>query len=181
MARLSAYSRGSSSGTLFVNLMLFWLAAPAIIGVQSSTTSLKFKSSFARVCLPASTVARSRISLINASKCSLLLWMSAAYSRYLAPNRPKHLFFDHGRETKNRVQGRPKLVAHVGQEFRLGTVCCLGLLPCDHAFLLKTDRLLDKFCESARGAYQYTHINDNHRRKKKGQLIINGKIEIPMG
>ena len=64
---------------------------------------------------------------MTSSRNCPLLWMSRAYSRYLArADRPQHLRLDHLAEADDGIERRAQLMAHVGEEFRLRAVGRFG-------------------------------------------------------
>ena len=68
---------------------------------------------------PASTLERSRTSLISESRWCPEETMSSRYSACFSLTVAEHLVAQHLREADDRVERRPQLVRHVGQELRL--------------------------------------------------------------
>ena len=75
--------------------------------------------------LPDSIFERSRMSLINSSRCWPLLWIVSRYSwrsdSFCFVAATKHFG-----EAKNRVHRRADFVAHAGEEFALGPIGRFG-------------------------------------------------------
>ena len=76
---------------------------------------------------PASIFDMSRMSLMTSSRYWPLWWMSRQYSRYLSrAERAEHARLHDLGEADDGVERRAQLVAHIGEEFRLGLVGLLG-------------------------------------------------------
>ena len=71
------------------------------------------------VILPASTLDRSRMSLISESRCLPLLKMSPMNPRCLIGHLAHQAVPEHLGEADDGVERRPQLVRHVGEELRL--------------------------------------------------------------
>ena len=97
---------------------------PRAPGLRAARTAPRSSST-----CPASTLDRSRMSLISSSRWSAEEWMSSRYSSCFSFTSPNSFCCKHLGEADDGVQRGPQLVAHVGQE--LGLVLgrdlqCLG-------------------------------------------------------
>ena len=119
MRRLSPLTTSTSPFAESVTSTSSFSARSRTITIPRSSASRSENGATSSSTWPASTLARSRMSLISASR-----WLAGGQDVFevfllLLVDLTEHPFAQHLREPDDRVQRRPQLVRHVGEKLRL--------------------------------------------------------------